>query len=436
MKKLYISLLLSAFVSLFALGWLLDTFSQTSTNNLDDFAWQKMMMQGFSEQIAQVAPLKRTRKTIQLNDHFSQDLTYQKNTTLALPDSLLSELYLPGGLVLEDELGFYLLKSSPKFKDYHLELRLTKTQSSSNNFDLFLTLSFYAGVCILMWIWLSPLTKRLSILNEASQKFASGNLSARIKISKFTYIYDVEAAFNRMAGQIQKLIEENKLLASSMSHDIRTPVACLRFGLDAALDAQDNDKKDRYLERMETDLDQMECMLNSYLEFATLEKNSYQISISPVNLSPYLHDLVRQIKPKLDNKKLIAKIECDSVEVEADLHWLARAVTNLLSNACDFAEQRILIRAVTSNTSFYLTIEDDGPGISPDNWKSVFTPFFKEQTHRDRSNKSYGLGLAIAAKVADWHFGIIKVDKSPDLSGARFTLKLPLRPPIQTNKNS
>lgn len=430
MKKLYISLLLSAFFSLFALGWLIDTFSQSNTNTEDDFAWQKTMMQGFSAQIADTLEAQRIEKSLQLSQNFKQQLAYRKNIELALPETLISELYLPGGLVLEDDLGFYLLKSSPAFIDSHLELRLTKQISTSTKLDLFLTLSFYAGVCLLMWIWLSPLTKRLSILNDASQKFASGDLSARIKISKFTYIYDVEAAFNRMAAQIQKLIEENKLLASSMSHDIRTPVACLRFGLDAALDTQDNTKKDRYLERMETDLDQMECMLNSYLEFATLEKNSYQISVSPVDLKPYLNNLVQQIKPKLDNKGLKANVECGDIELNADLHWLARAIINLLSNACDFATSNIALNATANDTRLILTIEDDGPGIAPENWHSVFTPFFKEQSHRNRSTKSYGLGLAIAAKVADWHFGTIKVDKSANLLGARFTITLPLKPPI------
>jgi len=433
MKKLYISLLLSAFVSLFALGWLIDTFSQSNSSTQDDFIWQKTMMQGFTAQIAHTLEQGRVQKSAQLSSHFNQELSYRKNIELALPESLLSELYLPGGLILEDDLGFYLLKSSPEFIDSHLELRLTKQITTSTKLDLFLTLSFYAGVCLLMWVWLSPLTKRLSILNDASQQFASGNLSARIKISKFTYIYDVEAAFNRMAAQIQKLIEENKLLASSMSHDIRTPVACLRFGLDAAQDTQDNAKKDRYLQRMETDLDQMECMLNSYLEFATLEKNSYQISLSPVDLKPYLNNLVQQIKPKLDDKGLATNVECGDIELNADLHWLARAIINLLSNACDFATSNIVLNASTDNTSLMLTIEDDGPGIAPENWHCVFTPFFKEQTHRDRSNKSYGLGLAIAAKVADWHFGTIKVDQSPNLLGARFTITIPLKPPISTN---
>ncbi len=50
-----------------------------------------------------------------------------------------------------------------------------------------------------------------------------------------------------------------------------------------------------------------------------------------------------------------------------------------------------------------INVEDDGPGVNEQNWHKVFSPFFQEQTHRNRDGESYGLGLAIAAKVADWH---------------------------------
>ena len=93
---------------------------------------------------------------------------------------------------------------------------------------------------------IAPLAKRLSVLNEAAKQFASGNTQARINASHFTYIRDVELTFNRMASQIEKLVAENKLMASSLSHDIRTPIACLRFGLDAALDTHDEKKIKTY----------------------------------------------------------------------------------------------------------------------------------------------------------------------------------------------
>ncbi len=391
------------------------------------------MIDGFVAHLSGLPQEQIANRTLEFQQQFNLELTLHANNELALPQSLLADLTLPGGLILEDEQGFYLLRALHPASDNHLELRLIKPKQGNNRFDLILTLSFYFGVCLLMWVWLSPLTKRLSLLNEASQQFANGDLMARIKISKFTYIHDVEAAFNRMAAQIQKLIEENKLLASSMSHDIRTPVACLRFGLDAALDTEDLVKKDHYLQRMETDLDHMECMITSYLEFATLEKNSYQITLSHTQLKPYLASILSQLSPKLSQKGLIGTLECEDLSINADLHWLARAITNLLSNATDFAEHKILLKAEATHNTINLTVEDDGQGIASENWQHVFDPFFKEQSHRNRSDKSYGLGLAIAAKVADWHFASIKVDQSPTLGGARFTLSLPLKCPLIQN---
>lgn len=427
MKKLYISLLLSAFISLFALGWLIDTFSQIEVSQVDEFIVEKQLIDGFAEQIA--LSEDKQAATVLLAQHFSQNLTYNQNSDLALHQSLLDDLTIPGGLMLEDEIGFYLLKSHSNFADFHLELRLTKPDAKTHRLDLLLTLSFYLGVCLLMWLWLSPLTKRLSLLYKTSQQFASGDLSARIKLSKFTYITDVEVAFNRMAAQIQKLMEENKLLASSLSHDIRTPVACLRFGLDAALDCSDVDKKDQYLLRMETDLDHMECMLKTYLEFASLEKNSYQINFHDIDLSEYFINLGQQISPQLQSKNIQLTIDCKAIAIQADLHWLGRAIVNLLSNGCDFAQNQLRLSAKQTDRFTFIYIEDDGPGIAKDNWQHVFEPFFKEQNHRNRSDKSYGLGLAIAAKVIDWHFGSISVDQSDSLHGARFTIALPLKCP-------
>ena len=110
--------------------------------------------------------------------------------------------------------------------------------------------------------------------------------------------------------------------------------------------------------------------------------------------------------------------------VFADLHWLARAISNLIGNACDFAKDTIYVSAKRDEHYLYITVEDDGPGIAPENFNNVFSPFFREESHRNRADKSYGLGLAIVAKVADWHHGSVSVSKSARLQGACFTLKI------------
>ena len=424
MKKFYLSLLASALLSIVVLGWLIDAFSQQTHSSLDEFALQNKLIIGFSQQITSKPMQQRSDYTALLAQQFSLGLSYRATQSLALPPSLLEQINAEDGLILEDQEGFYMLYSNDALAPFHLKLRLEKSHEQDQQNDMLLTLLFYAGLCVFMGFIITPLAKRLGAVNEAAKKFASGDLSARIKLSHFTYIKDVELTFNRMASQIEKLLDENKLMASSLSHDIRTPIACLRFGLDAALDSPNEEKRKHYLTRMEADLDQMESMLKSYLAFATLEQKANQLTYSNTKLRSYLNTIIQQLEPKFLQQHLDLQLICDESHIHADLHWLARAITNLLSNASDFAKQKIILTAYSKEQTLIITVEDDGLGIEEKNWHKVFTPFFQEQTHRNRADKSYGLGLAIVAKVVDWHHGEVTVNCSKQLSGACFTLKI------------
>ena len=424
MKKFYISLLGSALLSIVVLGWLIDAFSQQAHTPQDEFSVQSKMITGFSKQLANIPTSERSAYVKQLANEFDLLIDYKLNESLALPPSLLLQMHALGGLILEDQQGFYMLYSNQTLNPFHISMRLDKHTDTEQRNDVFLTLLFYAGLCVFMGFIIAPLAKRLTVLNEAAKKFASGNVQARIKVSHFTYIKDVELTFNRMASQIEKLVAENKLMASSLSHDIRTPIACLRFGLDAAIDSHDEQKIKQYLARMENDLDHMESMLKSYLAFATLEQNANKLTYSSTNIKHYLDDILVQLAPKLKPQILNVQLNSSSDLINADLHWLARAITNLLTNACDFADQHIYLSAKVYEQQLIITVEVDGPGIAKENFNNVFSPFFREENHRNRADKSYGLGLAIVEKVADWHHGNVKVSKSNQLGGACFTLTI------------
>lgn len=410
------------------LGWLIDTFNQQAFSPDDNFMWQRNITGGFIKQLERQPAKLRASFANTISQEFSLDVSYRDGQSLALPSELKDEMFTPQGLLLEDEIGFYLLKSSKNLMPDYVELRLTKPEQEQNS-DVLLTLLFYSGVCTFMWFILSPLAKRLNVLTSKAKQFAAGDFSARIEPNHFTYIKDVELTFNGMASKIEKLMAENKLMASSLSHDIRTPVACMRFALDAAIDEPDNKKVNEILLRMEKDLDQMEDMLKSYLSFATLEQKSHLLNFETTKASHYLHDVSLQIQPKLQKAELSLLTELNAkFEITADLHWLARAITNLLSNACDFATKHIQISSYYDSQYIYIEIEDDGPGIAPENWHKVFSPFFQEENHRNRAGKSYGLGLAIVSKVVDWHHGKVSVSQSESLGGAKFTLQLPKKP--------
>nr|WP_290442371.1 HAMP domain-containing sensor histidine kinase [Pseudoalteromonas sp. OANN1] len=413
-------------ISIFALGWVIDTYNQQTAPLEDSFEWQSKLITGLAKQVANIEQEERENATALIAQQFDINIRYKDGDTLAMPLELKQQMLLPDGLVIENE-NVYLLKTTPEMAPDYVELEW-EPQVEQADYDVLLTLFFYGGICAILWFILSPLVKRLIVLNTAAKHFASGNLSARIAPNHFTYIRDLENTFNRMASQIEKLMAENKLMASSLSHDIRTPVACLRFGLDAALDESDIDAIHDYLARMEKDLDQMEDMLSSYLSFATLEQKSHLLKHEVTTLSRYGQDLMQQMQPKLQKNQLSGRVEIpEHLMIHGDLHWLARTISNLISNACDFATASVLLSAHRTEHWLIITVEDDGPGIARQNWDKVFSPFFQEQTHRNRAGKSYGLGLAIVAKVMDWHHGTATVSQSERLGGAKFVLSLPCK---------
>ncbi|MCG7548245.1 HAMP domain-containing sensor histidine kinase [Pseudoalteromonas sp. Of7M-16] len=428
MRKLYLSLLTGVIISIILLGWLIDTFSEQTAPDEDNFFWQAKLLVGIANQAGNNPINDRASFIEQAGRDFDLKIAYHSGASLALPTELTEQMHRPQGLLIDSDEGyFYLLKSTPAIKPDYIELQLEKPPER-NSYDVILTIAFYSGVCAFMWFVLAPLAKRLSVLTHAAKQFAGGNLDTRIEVNHFTYIKDVELTFNRMANQIEKLLAENKLMASSLSHDIRTPVACLRFGFDAALEETNIEEVHHLLERMEKDLDQMEDMLSSYLSFATLEQKSHLLKFEPIRLQGYISDIVDQMHPKMSKNGLTANLSIKTeLVMEADLHWLARAISNLLSNACDFAQMQLFISAKLHDHEIEITVEDDGPGIEPENWNKVFNPFFQEQGHRNRAGKSYGLGLAIVSKVVDWHHGKASVSRSELLGGAKFTLILPCK---------
>ncbi len=200
---------------------------------------------------------------------------YQIKTSLAsskkiaLPNSLVAQLNQQGGLLLASTNNQYLLKNIANHPNFLLRLDLPVETVEDDNFNFILTLALYVSVCVILILWLIPLTRRLYLLNNAAAKIGSGQLDARIDHSRFSYIKMLEQSFNTMASQIEKLVADNKILARSLSHDIRTPIACLHFGIEAALDSKSIKKKNNYLSRMDNKLTltYYPCEIGNYFSF-------------------------------------------------------------------------------------------------------------------------------------------------------------------------
>jgi len=429
MKRLYISMVIAVLGALFIITWGLDKLVAKQGNeheNTELVVYQKLV-DGFEKELSLIKVSGLAKKVDQLALQYRVKVSLENTNSIALPQSLLAQLSQSGGLLLASKNDAYLLRKITLHPEALIRLELPLMVSENEQENLLFTLILYLGICGILLLWLIPLTRRLYLLTSAAAKIGAGDLSIRVPYNRLSYINTLESSFNHMAARIEKLVADNKILARSISHDIRTPMSCLRFGVEAALDCDDLTKKNNYLSRMETELTRMEDMTTAFLDYAGMERQSFHLKPELIDVNNLIEVVTSDCQSLAEQHNI--KLTCQPLVIEKfyalDFHWCYRATLNLVSNAIQHADSKVSLSIKTSNQGFSISVEDDGKGIPVDKRDEIFSPFIKLDSTRSREQGHFGLGLAISAKVMDWHNGKITVTAGEQLSGARFSLLFP-----------
>lgn len=420
--------------SLFFVGWGLDKLAEHADSGIENnqenqiTLLYRQLSQGLSQQLNALPEKALTATVNQFQQQYQITSHLVLSADIALPNALLTQLEDDGGLLLASQNDQYLLRKLEQHPTYMLQLNFPLEQEENQPFHYVLTIALYIGICAIVLLWVFPLSRRLFLLNNAAAKIGDGQLNVRIAPSRFSYIKMLEKSFNNMASQIEKLVADNKILARSLSHDIRTPIACLRFGLEAALDSKTLEKKDSYLTRMDSELTNMEEMTSAFLEYASMERQAFRLKKQNTDINALINSAITDCEMLARQKHISVKLVStnSTIHYSLDYHWFYRALVNLISNAIGFANTQVLLSLSCNDKTLTLTIEDDGKGIADDKLDVIFTPFVKLEAERSREQGHFGLGLAICVKVTDWHQGTITASNSKTLSGACFTLTLPV----------
>lgn len=430
MTKLYISLVFTAVASLLVTHWLIDHFfaGYGAQPYTEEHQLALKMLDHLATQATQIPAEELPAFIARQREFWQQPLTLESHNDLVLPTELLQQMASEGHVQLASEEDLYILKTIPGQGDWFLRLDVPAARSYST--DLMLTLLLYLGIIGLMMVWLLPLTRRLSLLSQAADKVGKGQLTIRIPKASWSYTPGIEASFNRMAAQIEQLLADNQLLVNSLSHDLRTPIACFRFGLDAAHEETDPEQRGRYLERMEKDVERMEGLVNASLEYAGLSRLATQLEFAREDLADSVRQAMAgcQALAEARHLKLHYSGPNHYTHPRINDNWLQRALVNLISNACRYARSEVWVHLNQTPTGTKISIADDGPGIDPDQAEQVFLPFVRIQSDTERltpTEQQFGLGLAIAKQVTQWHNGQLVLTRHPSLGGAEFTLNLP-----------
>ncbi|MCK5725552.1 MAG: hypothetical protein KAH22_01860 [Thiotrichaceae bacterium] len=279
-------------------------------------------------------------------------------------------------------------------------------------------------IAIASFIWVYPLWRDLSQLKTAAEHFGAGQYDTRVPHSKYARIAQISQAFNLMAKQTQHSIDAQKELTSAVSHELRTPVARMRFSLEMMIDCDNKKNQERYINDINTDIDELDLLLSELLTYARFDQHSHQIKFQAQNLQHWFDHSLERLQPLAKNKQLKAQITHISEDeiVHFEPRLMSRAMDNLVQNALRYADSMVLVSLTKTTTHYQLTVEDDGDGIEEKERKKLFDAFTRIDDSRNRSSGGFGLGLAIVKRIVQGHQGDISIHHS-DLGGALFKIQ-------------
>ena len=252
-------------------------------------------------------------------------------------------------------------------------------------------------------------TKPIVNLAKAAERFGKGEFIKEFRPSGAKEIRQAAYEFDKMRKRITIHLNQRSEMLSGISHDLRTPLTRLKLQL-ALLKQQDLAKK------MSDDIEEMERMLNEYLEFSRHQKNEETETIS-------INNLIVDVIKKYDNKKINFNFEGNQ-EINIRLNAIKRCLVNLIDNGLSYGKKVEIITKKTVS-DFLIFVDDNGPGIPENEYKNVMKPFYRIDKSRGQNKSGVGLGLSIANDIIRSHGGNIFLDKSP-LGGLRVKISLPL----------
>jgi two-component system sensor kinase ParS len=286
----------------------------------------------------------------------------------------------------------------------------------------FLPVLFYASILLIVGLWLRPLLRDLRILTVASQKFATDYREPLDTASRTTQLVSLATNLDDMSARVSQLIQSQKEMTAALSHEMRTPLARVRFAA-AVLEGEVDESLRGQLRAVNADVQQIDDLISDMLDYARLDHPGLRMSRQVIPLAPWLRQVVSGCPP---HQKTVSTIQQDGIETAwMEPRLMELALSNLLANALRYARQKVSITVMRERDLYRLMVEDDGQGIPEVDRTSIFRAFTRLDDSRNRDTGGFGLGLAIVARIAALHRGRVIAEASTSLGGAKLALEWP-----------
>ena len=298
--------------------------------------------------------------------------------------------------------------------DAPLVLEIDRRRVSASNPHQLFVLMIFTGILMtaVAYLFLRNQLRPIRRLARAAEAFGKGRMEP-YKPAGALEVRAAGRAFLDMRARIERAIEQRTMMLSGVSHDLRTPLTRMKLALSMLEDAPEAADLMR-------DVTEMEALLTTFLDFA---RSDALDDPEPVDLLALAREAGGDAA-RLGRGEVALVLPGKAPVVALRPQAVRRALGNLLSNALRYGTQARLSLAIMDR-SVRFTIEDDGPGIAPEDRAEAVRPFARlDQARNQDRGSGVGLGLAIANDIARGHGGTMRLSDSEDLGGLRVDLVL------------
>ena len=300
-------------------------------------------------------------------------------------------------------------------------VKLDRPEKQAPPVLLFLTIALITTT-LLSWLFAKTLTTPILHIQSSAKRLASGDWQTRVgkTAKRQDELGQLARDFNKMAEQLESMWGAQKRLLADVSHELRSPLARLQMALGLA---HQQNVDPVTLSRVEREADRMEALVSQLLALSRAEAGeaNMQKHALPLVLKDVFNDANFEVASK--NKQL--KIDdIPKKTVLIDSMMFCRAVENVLRNAIRHSKLVTYIAFSEDAQHWYIHITDDGDGLTSEECKRIFSPFYRASLARERESGGVGLGLSIAKAAVELHHGRI-IAEPVERGGLRVTMSFP-----------
>ena len=246
--------------------------------------------------------------------------------------------------------------------------------------DLALLLFIGLSLALPVFLWMRPHWQDLLQLENAAQRLGEGHLEERTHFDATSSLHRLGVAFNQMADNINTLIVSKKQLIDGIAHELRTPLVRLRYRL-----AMSDNLSESEQTALNRDIGQLEGLIDELLTYARLDRPQVETHLEAIDLPKWLAERIADIQMIHPEHEITLDVPHEGDFGAVDLRLMERVLDNLVNNALRYSEKKLRVGLWFDGNNACLQVEDDGPGIPPEERERIFEPFVRLDPSRDRA---------------------------------------------------